>query len=293
MGWRLRDWIDLDFAEEGIEVAPPGELNKQLSGIEAKLNQLAVSFNYGKLFNSTLNMAIVGQPNVGKSSLLNAFVGEERAITSHTPGTTRDTLHENVIIGNIFFKLIDTAGLRLTNDNVELMGIERTKKQITSANIVLHVIDGSKNITESDFLFKDPIIQDSRSRTIVVINKSDLGVRSDVRAAVKKEKLPSICVSAKNGDGISDLNNEIVALVSRGYESFGDELVITNARHRDLLDKSVRYIARARAVIEDNAGFELAAVDLRDALNTMGEISGETATDDILNQVFANFCIGK
>ena len=285
--------IDLDFAEEGIEIAPEHEISQQLSRVEEKIKRLINSFNYGKLFSSTLNLAIIGAPNVGKSSLLNVFVGEERAITSHTPGTTRDTLQENIIIDNIYFKVIDTAGLRHTDDDIEKKGIERTNQQIAAANIILYVIDGSDHNTSLAFLDDEPTNQKFRSRTLLVVNKCDLGINPQLKERIKACEMPDIFISAKTGEGIEDLKNEIVAQVSRGINSLNDEIVVTNARHRDILNRTAGHIAQARLVIDEKLGFELAALDLRDALNALGEISGETATDDILNRIFAKFCIGK
>ena len=229
--------IDLDFAEEGIEIAPESEISQQLSRVEEKIKRLINSFNYGKLFSSTLNLAIIGAPNVGKSSLLNVFVGEERAITSHTPGTTRDTLQENIIIDNIYFKVIDTAGLRHTEDDIEKKGIERTKQQIASANIILYVIDGSDHNTSLAFLDDEPTNQKFRSRTLLVVNKCDLGINPQLKERIKACEMPDIFISAKTGEGIEDLKNEIVDQVSRGINSFNDEIVVTNARHRDILNR--------------------------------------------------------
>jgi tRNA modification GTPase len=284
--------IDLDFSEEDLDVVSAEEIKKGIGQIQEKLEKLTNTFNYGKMFNSAINLVIAGEPNVGKSTLMNYLLGENRAITSHQPGTTRDTIHENVVIDHTFFKLIDTAGLRNTDDIIETAGIERTRQQIATADIILYVLDASKSkISPKDIV--DRIYQAQKSKYILVANKTDLGISDKIKALKEKTEAPVVYISAITGDGINNLKDEIIKKVSIYQGKAGDEIVITGSRHKKILDQTKKYLENATNALNIKEGFEFVSVDIREALDSLGEITGETATDDILNQIFQSFCIGK
>jgi len=285
--------IDLDFSEENISIAPAHEIIQKIDKIQDRLRRLIHSFNYAKILSSGITMTIVGQPNVGKSTLMNSLLGEERVITSHIPGTTRDTVHENILINNVFFKLIDTAGLRETIDQIELKGIERTRSHVQTSDIILLVLDISQKIPPSSLSLIKDLIDDYKSKTIVVANKLDQGEKLSVVRQIKGFSVPYVKVSALTGAGIEQLHKVIVEKVSQEYEKFSDELVITNIRHKQIFEKTIEHLQSAKRALENSLGNEFTVVDLREALNILGEITGETITDDILNHIFANFCIGK
>ena len=284
--------IDLDFSEEDLDVVSTEEIMKDLSQIKNRLDKLINSYNYGKMFNSAINLVIAGEPNVGKSTLMNYLLGENRAITSHHPGTTRDTIHENVVIDHTFFKLIDTAGLRNTDDVIETAGIERTQQQIAAADIILYVLDArNSQIIAKDL--NDRINHSKNNKYILIANKTDLGISDNIKALKEKVRAPVVYISALNGNGTDKLKKEIINKVSVSQDHAGDEIVITGSRHKQILDKTQQYLSNAIDALNKETGFEFVSVDIREALDSLGKITGETATDDILNQIFKSFCIGK
>jgi tRNA modification GTPase len=284
--------IDLDFSEEDLDVISDGDLIAEIVSIKNRIQKLNDSYNYGKMFNSAINLVIAGEPNVGKSTLMNYLLGENRAITSHLPGTTRDTIHEHVVIGHTFFKLIDTAGLRTTNDAIESAGIERTREQISNADLLLYVFEAGNTEIDQENIY-NYLEHKDKGNCILVANKTDVGISPEIRAFKEASDMSMVYISAKTGHGIEDLRNEIVQQISRNYEQAGDEIVITAGRHHEILDKSLQHLSNAIGALKNKAGFEFVSVDVREALDVLGNITGETATDDILNRIFKNFCIGK
>jgi tRNA modification GTPase len=285
--------IDLDFSEDEIEIIPNKKIVSQLSDIEKTLTELKSSYNYAKLLEGGLHLTIIGEPNVGKSTLLNVLLGENRAITSHIPGTTRDTIHENIVINDILIKLVDTAGLRQTKDKIESEGIERTKTQAAQADIVLLVIDVSKTITEDSLKLIYDSVNWIKGQIVLVANKMDKGINQTTLKKISHLNKKVVKISAVKGDGLQELEKAIVNQVSYGFENYSDDLIITSSRQKEVIEKTINHLQNARQVLEINGGFEFVAVDLRQALNDLGEITGETVTDDILNNIFSNFCIGK
>ena len=285
--------IDLDFAEEDLGVTQSDELVLRLNRVMESLKRFASSYNYAKFLNDGVGLTIVGETNAGKSTLLNQILGENRAITSHIPGTTRDTIQETIVIRDILFRLADTAGLRETKNHIESEGIRRTKSQIARSDLILLVVDSSKDISpRSKFLIHETV-NSIESQTIVVANKLDKGANKKSSEYLRSLGKPVIDISAKNGKGMPNLIDEIIRQVSTGYEKYSDELIITSKRQKEILEKTAKHIQEAITLLKNNGGFEFAVVDLRQALNDLGEITGETVSDDILNHIFANFCIGK
>jgi tRNA modification GTPase len=285
--------IDLDFSEEEIEIIPNDQIHSRLLHIEENLTKLKSSYNYAKLLEGGIHLTIIGEPNAGKSTLLNQLLGENRAITSHIPGTTRDTIHENIVINDVLIKLVDTAGLRKTKDELESEGIQRTKTQASQADIVLLVVDVSCPISKDSLNLINDSINWIKGQILIVANKTDIGINPDTYKELNQLGKNVIQISALDGTGLKDLEKSIVNQISEGFETYSDDLIITSSRQKEAIEKTTTHLQNARRVLENDDGFEFVVVDLRQALNDLGEITGETVTDDILNNIFANFCIGK
>ena len=285
--------IDLDFSEEEIEIIQNAQLIARLHKIEKDLKDLGATNNYAKLLEGGIQLAIIGEPNVGKSTLLNQLLGENRAITSHIPGTTRDTLHENIVINDVVIKLVDTAGLRKTRDELESEGIKRTKSQAAQADIVLVVVDTSIPISDDSLSLIKKSLGWIKGQVLLVANKMDIGLSEGNQKKLSSLNKPLISISAITGEGLTQLEKSIVEQVSRGFEKYSDDLIITSRRQTEVLKKTTNHLLEASSVLENDGGFEFAVVDIRQALNVLGEITGETVTEDILNNIFENFCIGK
>lgn len=274
----------LEFVEEDIPTPRANEIDGDLAVVSDGIGKLARSYSAGRLLQEGVRVTITGRPNVGKSSLFNSLVERERAIVTDIPGTTRDTLTEAIDLDGIPVILTDTAGLRETTDGIETLGIERTRQAMSDSDVVLVVIDGSTEVGPSDWELID---QTETTRRLVVMNKSDLpGFNSCV------DEWGPINVSARTGEGLSTLRSAILATVnSNGSDEGG--LLITNARHYDLLCNTQREIEAARVTLRERHTEELVLVPLHNALKFLGQITGETTTEDILSEIFATFCIGK
>lgn len=273
----------LEFVEEDIPAPRANEIDNDLAVVSSGVEKLARSYGAGRLLQEGVRVAITGRPNVGKSSLFNALVERERAIVTDIPGTTRDTLTEAIDLEGIPVILTDTAGLRETTDGIETLGIERTRRAMSDSDLVLVVLDGSTPVGPAD---RELIDQTENTRRLIVMNKSDSPGFSCV------DELRPINVSARTGDGLATLRAAILASVnSNGSDEGG--LLITNARHYDLLCNTQREIEVARTALRQRHSEELVLVPLHNALKFLGQITGETTTEDILSEIFATFCIGK
>jgi tRNA modification GTPase len=273
----------IDFADNDVDVAPAAEVLRRLDGIERELSRLIASFAYGKLVHSGLSLAIVGRPNVGKSSLFNRLLEQDRAIVTDIPGTTRDLVSEVAAIDGIPIKFIDTAGIRLGQDTVESLGIERSYQAIADADLSLVVIDLSTPAGGEDHA----LIERARSagRALVVGNKSDLARAAGIEVDVQ--------VSAATGAGVDELRRRIVAAVTPADGSAQEAGFITSIRHEQLLRESAEALAQARAAVEVQIPHEMLLLDLYAALRPIDAVTGATTADDILNRIFSTFCIGK
>ena len=277
----------LEFVEDDLPAPQLNHIDDTLVSVIAGVERLSQSYSAGRLLQEGARIAITGRPNVGKSSLFNSLLRSERAIVTDVPGTTRDTLSESIDIGGVPVVLTDTAGLRETSDDVETLGIERTHRAMGDADLVLVVLDGSTEVGPED---RELLDRTAASRRIVVLNKCDLpAFRSSSRCVPGVE---AINVSARTGEGLSSLHSAIVArLHSDGAED--GSLLITNARHYDLLCNAKRELEVARECLRDRYSEELVVAPLHNALKLLGQITGETTTEDILSEIFATFCIGK
>jgi tRNA modification GTPase len=277
----------LEFVEEDIPAPRANEIDQGLSTVSAGIDKLGQSYSAGRLLQEGVRVTITGRPNVGKSSLFNGLIERERAIVTDIPGTTRDTLSEAIDLEGIPVILTDTAGLRETTDGIETLGIERTRRAMGESDLVLVVLDGSTDMGPSD---QELIAQTESARRLVILNKSDLPSFKTTPCCV--ESLEAINVSARTGEGLASLRAAILASLSRNGTEDGS-LLITNARHYDLLCNTQREIEVARAALRDRHSEELVLVPLHNALRFLGQITGETTTEDILSEIFATFCIGK
>lgn len=277
----------VEFVEEDIPAPRLQQIEKELKTVKAGVAKLSESYSAGRLLQEGARIAITGRPNVGKSSLFNKLVERERAIVTDIPGTTRDTLSEAIDLEGVPLILTDTAGLRETSDGIETLGIERTRRAMGDSDLVLVVLDGSTEVGPAD---RDLINQTADARRLVVMNKSDLPSFNAASCCV--DELRAIKVSARTGEGLADLRAAILAnLNSSGLED--GSLLITNARHYDLLCNTARELEVARVALNEQQSEELVLAPLHNALRYLGQITGETTTEDILSEIFATFCIGK
>ena len=277
----------LEFVEDDLPALRVQEIENELIAVSAGVEKLARTYAAGRLLQEGIKVAIAGRPNVGKSSLFNGLVERERAIVTDIPGTTRDTLSEAIDLEGVPVILTDTAGVRETTDGIETLGIERTRRAMGDADLVLVVLDGSTEFGPSDH---DLLNQTEHTRRLVVRNKSDLPEFNASMSCIAEPQ--AINVSAQTGEGLATLRSAILAsLNNNGIDEGG--LLITNARHYDLLCNAQRELDEARAALQVRHSEEVVLAPLHNALRFMGQITGETTTEDILSEIFATFCIGK
>jgi tRNA modification GTPase len=278
----------IDFADDDVPVLPAATIHMRLVEIRAPLEKLASSFAYGKIVHEGLTLAIVGRPNVGKSSLFNRLVERDRAIVTAAPGTTRDPVSESVAIGGIPLRLVDTAGIRQALDEAETIGIQKSMEALADADMLLIVLDASQPLTAED---TDLITQVSQRKAIVVENKSDLApAQSNVAVHFAA---PTIRTSAHTGDGIPALRAEILRQIQGDGATQTESGFLTNLRHQRLVEQSLLSLTAAASAVDAHVPHEMVLLDLYAALRALDEITGATTTDDILNLIFSTFCIGK
>ena len=269
--------LELDFSEEDVEFADRTKLRSMLSKTDNAVVRLMESFKVGNAIREGVAVAIVGRPNVGKSTLLNRLVGDDRAMVSDIAGTTRDTIEESVVIDDIRFRFVDTAGLHDTDDQLEKMGIERTERAIRQAQIVLYMTEPQQKELEL------PELSDEQT-LLLVVNKIDTSSTRDIEGA--------IYISAREGEGVEDLRQALRATVdTEGL--YRGEVVVSNMRHFEALNRAHAALAAAVSALDYGISEELLAEDIRSAINALAEITGRITSDDILKNIFANFCIGK
>jgi tRNA modification GTPase len=290
--------LELDFAEEDVEFADRTQFHDLLNRIEFVLKRLIDSFAVGNVIKNGIPIAIVGEPNVGKSTLLNALLNEERAIVSEIPGTTRDTIEDELVIEGIGFRFIDTAGIRETKDVVESIGIKKTFEKIEQAQVVVFLVDSCQLSVDQLKMEIEQIRNKYPHKTILtIINKKDL-ISSEMlhlletQLTTENKQLQTLFISAKNKEGIDELKQTLLSFVNTGALR-NNETIITNTRHYDSLLKALEEIQKVKWGLESNLSSDLMAIDIREALYHFGEITGEVTNDELLGNIFANFCIGK
>lgn len=276
----------LEFVEDDLPDIAINRIKANLSDLIEKLDRLATTYRSGHLLKDGLKVTLAGRPNVGKSSVFNSLLSSERAIVTDVPGTTRDSLSEMISIRGVPVLLIDTAGMRATEDKVENLGVERTRRAIADADLILIILDGSEPVNDED---KEVMVEVRDLPHIVALNKADL---ESFRVNGQLSDAPVIPVSAKTGAGLDELRAAILKpFADGGFEQSG--LLITDARHHDLLRRTQNALEASARLLEQHASEELVLAGLYDALRFLGQITGETTTEDVLSQIFATFCIGK
>jgi len=290
--------LELDFGEEEVEFADRTQLKNLLNQILSIVNKMMDSFQLGNVIKHGIPVTIAGKPNVGKSTLLNRLLNEERAIVSDIAGTTRDTIEDTINLGGITFRFIDTAGLRHTKDTIESIGVERAYAKITQAKVVLLLVDAQSSIDEIIDSIEGVKGKLSNDQTLIILlNKEDkveLNYNNELLAKIKSiyPKLNALAISAKNGHHIEHLTTELISIgLHRQPET--DEVIITNVRHYDSLLRTKENLEEAIAGLDNNLSGDLLAIDIRQAIHYLGEITGEITTDEILGHIFSKFCIGK
>lgn len=283
--------VNIDYPDEDIEELTYSKLSKALEEVMLQVNELLDSASTGRIINEGLKVAIIGKPNVGKSSLMNALLRESRAIVTEIPGTTRDTIEETLSIKGIPVVLTDTAGIRDTEDRIETIGIERSKKSFNEADLVILVIDGSSPLSQEDRQIMEYV---DSGKTITIVNKDDLGhvtTAEDVRALLPG--LQVINTSMDRGSGLAELENAIVSRVYKGDIKQSESCMVTNVRHKALLEDAQQSLSDAMALTHAGEPLEIIEIDVNSAYEALGEIIGEAVGDDILDEVFSRFCLGK
>ena len=283
--------VNIEYPEEDIEEITYDKLEAEIQSISEGINKLLDTAHTGRILKEGLAVAIIGKPNVGKSSLMNALLKENRAIVTEVPGTTRDTIEEWLSIRNIPLRIIDTAGIRETEDLVEKIGIEKAKQSFMKADLVLLVLDGSQNLSDEDEMIMDLVRDQS---VMVLLNKRDLG-KAVNHDAVQKH-LPTATIietSVTEEMGILEIEEKIEDMVYGGKVKQEENILITQVRHQELLEKAAKSCKDALVMIHQKEALDFIEVDIRNAHEALGEIIGETVKDDIINEVFNRFCLGK
>ena len=283
--------VNIDYPDEDIEVITYENLISGLAAVKTKVDSMLATADTGRILREGLNIAIIGKPNVGKSSLMNALLRETRAIVTEIPGTTRDTIEEALTIRNIPVKLTDTAGIRHTDDVIEKIGIEKSKESFNKADLIIFMVDNARPLDDED---REIIEYIGDRKVIVIINKTDLESRLNRNEI--EEKLPGAIIieaAVAKDQGISILEDEIEKLVFDGRVKQNDSMMVTNVRHKALLEEASSALKDASSMAEAGEALELLEIDVNRAYEALGEIIGEAVNENIINEVFARFCLGK
>ena len=282
--------VNIDFPEYDMDDVTSKEMYDKAQQVIKEIDKLLATAQEGKVVRSGLATAIVGRPNVGKSSLLNYLSKEEKAIVTNIAGTTRDTLEEYVSLKGILLKLIDTAGIRQTDDIVEKIGVERSKRAITESDLVLLLINSSEELTEEDQKLLE-LTQDKKR--IVILNKADQVAKITKKDIQKITDSPIVTISVLKKQNMIGLEEAIKSLFLQGITDSKSEVMVTNQRQNDLLRKAKQSLIEAIEAINDNMPLDLVQIDLKEAWDSLGEITGDTAPDELITQLFSKFCLGK
>ena len=283
--------VAIDYPEYDVEEVTNNEITNMLNSVEIKLNKLEKSFDNGKILKEGIKTAIIGKPNAGKSSLLNRILKEDRAIVTEFEGTTRDTIEEYVNINGIPLKLIDTAGIRNAEDEVEKIGIHKSKEIAKNADLIIAIFDASKELSKED---KEILEIIKGKKVIILLNKIDLQQKLNKEDKDFKEVTDSIIeISALNNIGIDDVYAEITKLFEINEINLDNDLVITNIRHKNLIHQAIESINKTKETIQEKMPIDIIAVYIKEILEDLGNITGEFVTEDIINEIFSKFCLGK
>lgn len=282
--------VSIDYPEYDTPEVLEDDLRKEINIALDKLKKLEKSFDNGKIIKEGIKTAIIGKPNAGKSSLLNAILKEDRAIVTEYEGTTRDTIEEFVNINGIPLKLIDTAGIRNTENKVEQIGIEKSIKYAKEADLIILIIDASKELSQDD---KEILNIVNPNKTIIILNKIDLEQKLDVNISELSNFNNIIKISALKKEGLDNLYEKINDLFNLNKINVDNDIVITNERHKIQIQKAIQNLEKAIKSLNDNMPIDIVAISLKDVLSDLGEITGEEASEEIIDEIFARFCLGK
>ena len=280
--------VTIQYPEYDIDELKDFSLKKELGEIRAQLCALSGSYQRGEIYRSGLKTAIVGKPNVGKSMLLNALLRQDKAIVTDIPGTTRDVVDELIVMDGIPVRIMDTAGIRESSDTVEAIGIERSLRAMRQSDLVIFVCDGSSPPDGEDFSIWEKA---SSARHICVLNKSDRGICEECEEAFGKED--AVVLSALSGEGMAELEKRIASFVRDEGGDISNSIILVNSRHKSLIDNALGHIDEALSTLREGLPADLIAIDILDAWHDLGEITGETADEDIVDRIFEKFCLGK
>lgn len=283
--------VNLDYPDEDIEIMTYEKLTDSTLQISDMIDTLLSTAGAGKIIRDGLNVAIIGKPNVGKSSLMNALLRESRAIVTDIPGTTRDTIEEVISIKDIPVKLTDTAGIRETEDQIERIGIEKSKESFNRADLIIFIVDGSSPLTGEDRKIMSRL---GERNVIILVNKTDLGIQAEEEElAITLPHAKMIRTAIGKNIGVEELEQQIVSMVYGGQVRQEESLLVTNVRHMELLERAKSAINDALTMSQNTEALDFIEVDVRRCWELLGEIIGEAVTEDIIDQVFARFCLGK
>lgn len=281
----------IDYPEHDVEEETYSQMHKRITLLKSEIKKLIESADMGRIIREGVEAVILGKPNVGKSSLLNLLLMEERAIVTDIPGTTRDTVEEYMNLGGIPVKIVDTAGIRETGDKVEKIGVEKSRKCAEAADIIFMMIDASCPLSDEDMEILDFI---KGRKAVILANKTDIDINIDVDALCKYTDAENIIyISVKEGSGIEKLTERFKDMFLGGDVAAKESVLISNARHKNMLEKSMEALDRAIATIESGMPEDFISMDLQDALTALGEITGDSVDDEIIDRIFTRFCLGK
>lgn len=283
---------DIDYPDDDIERLTAQQFAERVSALQGQVEAVLQNAQKGKMIRDGLRVVIAGKPNVGKSSLLNALLGQERAIVTDIPGTTRDVIEEYINLNGIPLKIVDTAGIRKTDNIVEQIGVDKAQQFVRNADLVLYVIDGVQGLTEQD----KKLMADLQNQPVIyLLNKSDLGISDAVRQqvfdAIGHE--PMLEISAQEKNGLEQLEQKINDLFFSGTLEVSNQILVTNVRHIQILEESLSHLAGFLNGLELGLSVDFLVIDLQNAWEKLGKITGETVEDDLLDQIFSKFCLGK
>ena len=283
--------VTIDYPEYDTPEVQEQEIMQMLESVGNKLEKLEKSFDNGKIIKDGIKTAIIGKPNAGKSSLLNAILKEDRAIVTDIAGTTRDTIEEFVTINGIPLNLVDTAGIREASDEVEKIGVEKSIKQAKDADLIIAIFDSSKDLTDEDLEILELI---KNKKSIILLNKSDLNAKineNDSRCTKITDNI--IKISALNKTGIDLLYEKISNMFNLNEINLDNDILITNIRHKNIISKSLDNVKKSKEALEMNLPIDIITIYIKNVLEDLGEITGEVVTEDIINEIFSKFCLGK
>lgn len=283
--------VTVDYPEEDIEEITGEKIYNEITSIKEDLKKITDNFERGRILREGIDAVIIGRPNVGKSSLLNELTGKNRAIVTDIPGTTRDTIEEYININDIPVRIIDTAGIRETVDAVEIIGVEKTHKALEKAELVIMMIDAEKGFSHEDSAILEKV---SVKKLIVLINKIDKSNEDAIKNIEKHlEGINYIKTSIKEEVGIEKIGEMITKLFTKGEINLNSQIILTNIRHKNLIDKAILSIDDAIRSYENKMPLDLMSIDIVNAADFLGQITGESVKDDVINEIFSRFCLGK